>query len=129
MRCLQSHVAGSSGEREFLNQQSLKKALHQDIFRTNLYEDTFLSPSPYNAAGEPPTIFHRVLILPVESPNLREGKLHFDRSLIPAWLRRNLYLRLCVNFVKLALYIVVCMIHMYLLGGLIFSLHRNFLAC
>lgn len=74
-------VAGSIGEKEFLNQQSLKKALHQDTSRLNLLKDTFLLPSPYNAAGEPPTIFHRVLVLPLQGPSLREGEIRIDRSL------------------------------------------------
>lgn len=74
-------VAGSIGEKEFLNQHLPKKALHRDIPSLNVYKDTFLLPSPYNTTGEPPTIFHRVLILPLEGPSLREGLLHFDRSL------------------------------------------------
>lgn len=75
-------VAGSVGEKEFSNQHLLKKALHdQYASRLNLYKDTFLPPSPYNATVEPPPIFHRVLVLPLEGPSLREGQLHFDSSL------------------------------------------------
>lgn len=74
-------VAGSIGEKEYLNQHLLKKALHQNTSHLNLYKDTFLLPSPYDTIGEPPTTFHRVLILPLEGSSLREGQLHFDRSL------------------------------------------------
>ncbi|KAK2601386.1 hypothetical protein N8I77_010841 [Diaporthe amygdali] len=74
-------VAGSIGEKEFLNQHMLKKALHLDTSRLNLYKDTFLLPSPYNATGKPPTMFHRVLVLPLEGPSLSEGLVQFDRSL------------------------------------------------
>lgn len=74
-------VSGSIGEKEFLNQHMLKKALHLDISRLNLYMDTFLLPSPYDATAKPPTIFHRVLILPLEGPSLSGGLVQFDRSL------------------------------------------------
>ena len=74
-------VAGVIGEKEFLNQHMLKKAQHLDASRLNLYTDTFLLPSPYNATGKPPTIFHRVLVLPLEGPSLSEGLVRFDRSL------------------------------------------------
>ncbi|KAI7773679.1 hypothetical protein LA080_010082 [Diaporthe eres] len=68
--------------------------------RLNLYKDTFLLPSPYNATGKPPTVshrvllpspynatekpptvFHHVLVLPLEGPSLSEGQIEFDRSL------------------------------------------------
>lgn len=74
-------VAGSIGEKEFLNQHLLKKAPQLRSSRLNLYKDTFLLPSPYNATGKPPTVFHRVLILPLEGPSLSEGQVEFDRSL------------------------------------------------
>lgn len=74
-------VAGSIGEKEFLNQHMLKKARHLHTSRLNLYKDTFLPPSPYNATGKPPTIFHRILVLPLEGPSLSEGQVEFDRSL------------------------------------------------
>lgn len=75
-------VAGSVGEREFLNQQMLKEAPNLDTSHFNLYKDTFLLTSPYNVSGKPPTIFHRALVLPLEGPSLREGWINgFDRSL------------------------------------------------
>lgn len=74
-------VAGSIGEKEFLNQHMLKKASQLHASSLNLYKDTFLLPSPYNATGKPPTVFHRVLVLPLEGPSLSEGQVEFDRSL------------------------------------------------
>lgn len=74
-------VAGSIGEQEFLNQHMLKRVPQLDGSRLNLYKDTFLLLSPYPSAAEPEKQLHRVLVLPLEGPSLREGLVHFDRSL------------------------------------------------
>lgn len=74
-------VAGSIGEKEFSNQHMLKTAPQLDTSHLNLYKDTFLLPSPYNPTGKPPTIFHRVLVLPLEGSSLREPEIALNRSL------------------------------------------------
>lgn len=74
-------IAGSTGEREFLNQQMLKEASHLKTSYINLYKDTFLLTSPYYAAETLPTIFHRVLVLPLEELSLGETVVRFDRPL------------------------------------------------
>lgn len=74
-------VAGAVGEEEFVNQRLLKETAGLDKSRLNLYQDTFLLTSPYNKDGKAPTIFHRVLVLPLEGPSLKDGDMRFDRSL------------------------------------------------